>query len=468
MTAPLERTGSARRAVPALSAVLALLLLTAGVAILGKPPATPAPVGLPSPLAASRSAASQPSPTRSGSSSTTPSGPSPVASPSVRAPTPDTAFTTPAPPAANAAWRSLRWEKVEATDPLTLVRSVLRWRRGFFAVGWDGTHTPVWTSPDGVHWDPLPFNTAATFWPGSLIVGVAETTDGLVALTMLGVGNGCGGELQCETFQPGLHVWTSPDGRTWQPRSASDGNFTGLISRPPLLAAGRSGLVMVSVTPPARVAFSSDGIRWTYLPSGALPTDIEPVGLAWTSQGFALVGRQESSIDPGPAVAMFSSDGTAWSAPSRMDAGAAATLASTAPEWGVNTLLAAHGGLIARGGYYSTPGEAIWWHSADGRHWHDLPGWPPLGPTTCTGEGCGSQPNGTLLADGSRMVAFRGGTGAAAWTSSDGIAWRRLAVSGDAPRPEATGDGAPNPQVLLPDGVLVSDGRTTWLGVADA
>ncbi len=346
------------------------------------------------------------------------------------------------------------------------MRSVLRWRGGFFAVGWDGTDTPAWTSPDGVHWDPVPFNTGTTFWPGSLIVAAAGTPHGLIALTMLGLGNGCGGELQCETYQPGLGVWTSPDGRTWLPETTVDVGFAGQVSRPPLLAAGPHGLVMVSVTSPARAAFSSDGIRWTNLAPDALPADVQPVGLAATARGYALVGTQPSGIDPGPAVAMFSSDGTAWTAPSRMDAGAAAMLTSTAPEWGVSALLAARGGLVAKGGYYSTPGRAIWWHSADGRAWRDLPGWPPLGPTTCTGEGCGGQPDGTLLADGSRMIAFRGGARAAAWTSSDGIAWEHLAVSGNAPRPEATGDGAPNPQVLLPFGVLVSDGRTTWLGVA--
>ncbi len=382
-------------------------------------------------------------------------------------PAPDTAFTTPLPPSATAAWTQLRWERLDAADPLTLVRSVLRWRGGFFAVGWDGASTPAWTSPDGVHWDPLPFNTGTTFWPGSLIVAVAESSRGLVALTMLGVGNGCGGELQCETFQPGLGVWTSPDGRTWHPEAAGSGSLMRDLARPPLLASGPHGLVMVSATPPAQVAVTPDGARWTDVPPGALPADVRPVGLAATTRGFVLVGTQASSIDPGPAVAMFSSDGTAWSVPSPMIAGAGAALASTAPEWGVNTLLEARGGLVAKGGSYSTPGEAIWWHSADGRHWVDLPRWPPLGPTTCTGAGCGGQPNGTLLADGSRMVAIRGGTGAAAWTSSDGIAWRRLAVGGEAPRPEATGDGEPNPQVLLPFGVLVSDGRTTWLGVAE-
>jgi hypothetical protein len=70
-------------------------------------------------------------------------------------------------------------------DPLTLVRSVLRWRGGFIAVGWDGSSTPVWTSRDGAHWEPVPFNTSTTFWPGLLIVDVAEVRTGLVALTLL-------------------------------------------------------------------------------------------------------------------------------------------------------------------------------------------------------------------------------------------------------------------------------------------
>jgi hypothetical protein len=98
----------------------------------------------------------------------------------------------------------------------------------------------------------------------------------------------------------------------------------------------------------------------------------------------------------------------------------------------------------------------LWWQSADGRDRRPRPTYPPLGPTGWTGEGCRSGPNGTLVGDGQRLVALRGGTDAAVWTSSDGLAWQRLPVTGDLPGEQAT------QSVLLPGGVLLSDGTTTW------
>ncbi|HVA87780.1 MAG TPA: hypothetical protein VNF73_15860, partial [Candidatus Saccharimonadales bacterium] len=47
------------------------------------------------------------------------------------------AFTTPTPPSASSVWATIRWQRLASTDPLTLVRRVLRWRGGFIAVGWD-------------------------------------------------------------------------------------------------------------------------------------------------------------------------------------------------------------------------------------------------------------------------------------------------------------------------------------------
>jgi hypothetical protein len=124
------------------------------------------------------------------------------------------------------------------------------------------------------------------------------------------------------------------------------------------------------------------------------------------------------------------------------------------------SLVAGRDGLIATGGWVATPGGALWWQSLDGRRWRPLPTYPPLGPTTCTGEGCGGQPNGTLVGDGHRMVALRGGVDAGVWTSFNGLAWRRLSVAGDLPSEQAT------QAVLLPGGVLLSDGTTTWFGEA--
>jgi hypothetical protein len=106
------------------------------------------------------------------------------------------------------------------------------------------------------------------------------------------------------------------------------------------------------------------------------------------------------------------------------------------------------------------PESALWWQSSDGRDWRRLDGYPPLGPRICTGEGCGAGPDGILVGDGQRMVAVRGGPDAAAWTSADGLAWRQLTGTGDLP------DTRVLEVVLLPGGVLLSDGSTTWFGEA--
>ena len=58
------------------------------------------------------------------------------------------------------------------------------------------------------------------------------------------------------------------------------------------------------------------------------------------------------------------------------------------------------------------------------------------------------------------MVAVRGGPEARAWISSDGRQWRQLSMSGDIPIAAATN------ATLLPAGILLTDGSTTWFGEA--
>jgi hypothetical protein len=115
-------------------------------------------------------------------------------------------------------------------------------------------------------------------------------------------------------------------------------------------------------------------------------------------------------------------------------------------------------GMIAVG-IGSSPGSALWWRSLDGRRWQPLQTFLPLGATKCAGANCGAQPNGTLIGDGHRLVAVRGGSDAAALVSTDGQRWTALALSGDIPSAQAQA-------LLLPGGVLASDGTTTWFGQA--
>jgi hypothetical protein len=388
--------------------------------------------------------------------------PSPVAPSPAPSPAVATAFTTPVPPGVDALWTAIHWRKLAPTDPLTLVRSVLRWRGGFIAVGWGTSSTPVWTSTDGAHWEPLPFNTATTFWPGLLIVGMAEVHGGLGALTLLAGTWDCASA--CPTYSPSLPLmtWTSPDGRTWTPNTGPDIGAPAQWQGPPLLAFGPAGLVAVSPMPPTHVAASLDGIHWRTLPAAVLPAGLWIKDMVGTATGFTAVGALPVDTDHDRAVALQSVDGATWTGPIPLDIATASSfaLASTGPSWGATALVSARGGLIAVGQVFATPGATLWWQSTNGHDWRPLPSYPPLGPTTCTGEGCGSGPNGTLVGDGHRMIALRGGADAGVWTSTDGLTWSRLPVTGDIPAEEAT------QAVLLPGGVLLTDGTTTWFGEA--
>lgn len=389
--------------------------------------------------------------------------------PTVAAPTPSippipavpAAFTTSLPPPATAAWTGIRWHRLAPADPLTLVASVLRWRGGFIALGWtfsDGaTSTPVWTSKDGAQWTPLPLATSATFWPGMLVIGLAEVPSGLVALTEAGAGNDCGAP-DCQLYTPAVVAWTSSDGRVWTPRGGLDLGLPASNGGAPVLAAGPSGLVVASTTSNADPETSADGIHWRTVASGAYPRGFHVAALAWTPTGFTAVGVLTIGT-PVPlgnserAVALQSKNGTTWSGPFPLD--------GTGPSWGATGVVAARRGFIAVGAGFGSPQLILWWQSPDGRVWRGLPTYAPLGrPSSCSGEGCADRPNGLLIGDGERMVALRGGHDAGVWTSFDGLSWRTLPVTGEVPSAQAT------QAVLLPGGILLSDGRRTWFGEA--
>ena len=231
----------------------------------------------------------------------------------------------------------------------------------------------------------------------------------------------------------------------------------------PIVAAGPAGLVVTMGGYPSYSATSVDGIHWQALPTGAFPTGFDLRDIVGTATGFTAVGSLPLDADHFRAVTLQSVDGVTWTGPYPLHLVSASgvILASSSEKgWGANGLVAARNGFIAVGMTDLVPGTTLWWQSANGRDWRALLNWPPLGPTTCTGEGCGSDPNGALVGDGHRMVALRGGADAGVWTSIDGPSWQRLPVSGDIPSEDATG------VALLPGGVLLSDRTTTWFGEA--
>jgi len=453
-TPEIEQVTSDARGRRTAGLVLVLIVVFIGVAIAkpwGSPPAStsqsPAPV-------VTLGAAVSPSPAPTGTAVLTQVAPTPVV-PSI-----DT-FAMPVPPPEAATWTGIRWQRLAPDNPLRLIRSEQRWRGGYIVVGSLGpggaTTTPVWTSRDGALWTPVPFGTATTFWPGLLVVGVAEVPSGLVALTLLDGSYQCGAACPAYSSVLPLMSWFSPDGRSWTLNTGPDLGLPSTWKEPPLLAAGPSGLVVASPEGPTHLATSIDGIHWRTLPAPALPAGLAIRDIVGTTTGFTAVGTMPVDADHDRAVAFQSVDGGTWTGPYALSL----TYGGAMPSWSASALVAARIGLVAVGGTVSaTPGAAFWWQSANGRNWQPLPSYSPLGPTTCTGEGCGSQPNGALVGDGQRMVAVRGGADAGVWTSADGLAWQRLPVTGDIPGEQAT------QAVMLPGGVLLSDGTITWFGEA--
>ncbi len=428
-------------------AALVVLLVVAGVGLaIAKPwgsAATPVPSARPSLADVAPPTAPPP----------TPGHEVPSLAPSANVGPRPFAFTTPL-QSAPTTWTGLDWRRVAPDDPISLVASVLHWRRGWVAVGSVGQPpaTPVWASNDGSHWEALPFNTPTTFWPGVAVLGVVELPTGLVALTEV---------VECNQPCSSILVpvpWTSPDGRTWTPNGLPPTWLASAPAQPPLLAVGPAGLIVASSGPAAHLATSTDGSVWQDLPTSSLPATFWLSDLRGTPTGYVAVGRLTTSGAHQDAASLWSADGRHWSqVPIILPTAAANGLDSGSA---VASLVVGRNGMIAVGRNVAMPGAALWWQSADGRHWLALPTFAPLGPTTCTGEGCGGEPNGVLIGDGDRIVALRGGTDAGVWTSTDGSTWRRLSQSGDIPGETA------RQAVLLPGGILLSDGATTWFGQA--
>jgi hypothetical protein len=117
-------------------------------------------------------------------------------------------------------------------------------------------------------------------------------------------------------------------------------------------------------------------------------------------------------------------------------------------------------GIVAQGWTMGVPGQAIWWTSVTGgRTWLRFLGYPPVGiDKTAVDEG-NKDPFGALVADGTRIVAERGGSRSAAWSSLDGRSWRILTV-GHTHHPQANGG-----LTLLPIGLLwTGNDGSAWLG----
>ncbi len=402
------------------------------------PTTTPSAFAATQQLATAAASGSLPAPTRT----PTPTPSSPSAGGFSLAPPPDPAT----------AWTGLRWTQLKPADPLNLVASVMRWRGGFVAVGWDMStrvpSTPLWSSTDGREWVPLSGSGGAPFWPGLAVVAAGAVRGDLVAITRLGDPSYCTGGPTC---LPEM-AWTSADGRHWDPH---DGPDLGLAvgSGPPLVTFGPAGALAVSSGRHARAAVSRDGVHWQDLPAATIPADFGVDTLAAAATGYVLGGAVSSDGAPGRAAAAWSADGRTWTVTPALPSPDLSAGPASLAAWGslVTGFAIGRDGVVALGQLGDAPGAPLWWQSDDGRRWRFAAGTPPLGPAYAS-----------IAGDGRQIIASRGGPDPGAWASTDGWTWRRLAIDGDLPTDLA------RRIVLLPGGVLATDGGTTWYGAATA
>ncbi len=301
-----------------------------------------------------------------------------------------------------------------------------------------------------------------TFGPSTAVVSVAATRDGVVALTLTLVGT-CDDPpdvLECHTLAGPLQSWTSTDGVAWTPHpvtgvklpaemSGNDGDY-------PVLEPAVAPLLIVRADG-GWPAVSDDGIAWGSPASGGLPK-------GWRASGATAFAGTYLGIGSGTggAYVVSSADGRHWTSTAWRPRCGTPDVSRSMLE----PLAAGAGGLIGQGFEDLAGGNIQWvWCASGGRVWQPLDGYPPVGASKLKDECRDVCPNGILVADGQRFVAYRGLGRQAAWASVDGRNWDQLAVAGTPP----TGwvDGTyPFTMNLLPIGLLAQDGSSgsAWLG----
>ena len=431
-------------------ATVLLVALVAGCAVNEPARATPTPTATPVGAPSAENGSSGPT-TAPPSSTTSPVSPRP-------SPVALGGFTTPVPPDARTAWTGIAWRKLAPDDPLAQVRSVVRWRGGFVALGariatGETSRTPVWSSTDGRTWRPLDIE---VFGPDTVLLGVGETADGLAAVTLHGGLDG--------TSAAPLESWTSPDGATWTAHPGPPGfaapsvGCDGCGVRVPIFGSGTPGLLLVNDSGTeagagSPASFSDDGVTWQDLAAATFPAGIGFHDVAGFRSGFIATGEQGVTVkgeETIRAIALSSADGRTWV---ERDLPAAPGLD---PQNGSSAggLVVGPEGVIATGGTADMSGVDIWWSSVTGRTWSLIAGYPPLGVDP--NAEAGSRINGTLFGDGERMLAYRGGDKPAGWTSTDGRSWHAIAIHDGV----AIGADAVTPIGLLGTG---ADG-SIWFG----
>lgn len=304
---------------------------------------------------------------------------------------------------------SLEWSRVdldqevfgEASGPML---SVTAGGPGLVAVGFTQVdNAPVWTSPDGLDWTPVPLEESPRLEPG--LTSVTAGGPGFVA-----VGYSYGAPAAVKSGGLAV-VWTSPDGTSWSNVSLDEDGFAdaGMLG----VTSGGPGVVAVGFAMDhAAVWTSTDGITWSPVPHDESifgRDDTQMSAVTGGGPGLIAVGSRRG---PGPdhASVWTSSDGIAWSpVPHDEDVFADVTQMSS--------VVAGGPGVVAVG---TAGDDAAVWTSTDGITWSRV-----LDDQGVFG-GQGDQAMAGVTNGGPGLVAVGSdGTNAAVWTSVDGVAWSR-------------------------------------------
>jgi hypothetical protein len=396
------------------------------------PTSSPSPAtALPSTILATPGSTASPAtpPTRSPGPSTTPPAPSLA---------PDIGFATNRATRPGDRWTGLDWRRLKPSDPVAGLRRVTAWSGGFIAIGapvGDGAavHTPIWTSIDGASWVPL----SLPFGPGAITTDIVEVGGVLVTLTLQGTATS-----ECEPVRFArcvardgpLRAWSSTNGRDWHeglaPATILPGHEIYELDAPELVASADHALA--ADLDVAWAAVSSDGVNWVTV-GDAMPAGLEsrPGTIAGLGSSLVAIGTHGRRKDTRAAL-FESADGASWTT---------IPLETTLDgiTFGLH-LVAAADGLIAIGAVGGAPAPELWWGRLDGRRWEHLAGYPPLGTWYGNELGSGLGPNGYLVGDGVRMLAYGADAKPRAWLSADGTTWTSLAISGRAPETDGRPD----------------------------
>jgi hypothetical protein len=395
---------------------------------------------------------------------------SPAASPTPTISPPATATATPSatptatpsatptasPPASPSpiGWTSLAWSEGVAPAEGQFVLDLVPWGDGYVGVGGvdtgSGLDTAFFTSSDGIHWTLVKRqpSTQSEFVAGVVAHDVVRIGNRLLAVGDA-VMNGPG---QQPDFVPPL--WVSDNGIGWT-RLQSPSWDAAMVGRGVWrLIAGPEGIVILSdLRGDSIVLHSLDGSAWTRTTLPATERAVAKDAMAYAG-GFVIVGRdgQPDHVDEGqpPGVgrpaAWISANGVHWSKATVEGKEVAGAVLSR--------VVAVRAGFVAIGinstaDYYDL--KMTSWTSEDGRTWSIVSDAQLPFATT-------SYP--VYAADGDRAIVLGRapeGSGPAAWMTSDGVVWARLAFANSPAQVECGQDSCLRLEQawLVPDGVIV-------------